>query len=552
MLHRLLCHVAIVAVAVLVIGLFEGCEQRSVPEPPPHDVHGPTGGDEQSSNDLPKSTERDEQPQDRDPGPTATEKPSAAATDKDPDLKPPLDGWPEPKAVIILTGEQHGYIEPCGCSATQSGGIARRADLLRQIGEKKWPYTAFDLGGLVKRNREQSRLKFQTLLSALRDMGYRALAMGPEELRFGADMLLSQHVVDSDNPQTGLTFLAANVVLFDTPDLGTPARWRIVRVGKIQIGVTAILGASLKGSVFPQGANVDITIGDPAVAIADVLGEMKAKEPDLLVLLSHATLKESKELAKKYPDFDLVLSAADVEDPIHDNPQSVGNTMVATVGHKTKYVGVVGYYPQDPKHRFRFELVDLDKWRFREMDTMREHMRSYQKQLQDWEIAVTEARELAIPHPRNAQFVGAEVCSECHTQAYDKWSQTGHSHAFESLITGREGKQEGWISRIYDPECIACHVVGWHPQDIVPYDNGFVDQETTPQFKNVQCENCHGPGSRHVELAENDEVKLKKNEMIVTLEEAKSRLCYGCHDLDNSPGFDFDTYWPKMEHHGVD
>jgi hypothetical protein len=24
--------------------------------------------------------------------------------------------------------------------------------------------------------------------------------------------------------------------------------------------------------------------------------------------------------------------------------------------------------------------------------------------------------------------------------------------------------------------------------------------------------------------------------------------CLECHDLDNSPQFDFDTYWPPVEH----
>jgi hypothetical protein len=26
--------------------------------------------------------------------------------------------------------------------------------------------------------------------------------------------------------------------------------------------------------------------------------------------------------------------------------------------------------------------------------------------------------------------------------------------------------------------------------------------------------------------------------------------CMQCHDLDNSPDFDFQVYWPEVEHHG--
>jgi hypothetical protein len=28
--------------------------------------------------------------------------------------------------------------------------------------------------------------------------------------------------------------------------------------------------------------------------------------------------------------------------------------------------------------------------------------------------------------------------------------------------------------------------------------------------------------------------------------------CLGCHDLDNSPDFDFQKYWPEVKHEGMD
>ena len=38
----------------------------------------------------------------------------------------------------------------------------------------------------------------------------------------------------------------------------------------------------------------------------------------------------------------------------------------------------------------------------------------------------------------------------------------------------------------------------------------------------------------------------------ITKEEAKNsltKMCQNCHDLDNSPEFNFETYWPKVEHY---
>src|SRR5688572_28616942 len=51
-----------------------------------------------------------------------------------------FDGWPAPQAALVFTGDQYGYLEPCGCTAGQTGGLARRGDLMRQLREeKKWP-----------------------------------------------------------------------------------------------------------------------------------------------------------------------------------------------------------------------------------------------------------------------------------------------------------------------------------------------------------------------------------------------------------------------------
>ena len=60
--------------------------------------------------------------------------------------EPLLADWKSPAAVLLLTGEQHGYLEPCGCSIDQLGGMARRADLVRILTkERKWPVAGLDV-----------------------------------------------------------------------------------------------------------------------------------------------------------------------------------------------------------------------------------------------------------------------------------------------------------------------------------------------------------------------------------------------------------------------
>src|SRR5262245_25400517 len=46
--------------------------------------------------------------------------------------------WPKPDFVLMLTGEQHGYVLPCGCSSPQYGGLERRYNFLQTLKEKGW------------------------------------------------------------------------------------------------------------------------------------------------------------------------------------------------------------------------------------------------------------------------------------------------------------------------------------------------------------------------------------------------------------------------------
>ncbi len=60
--------------------------------------------------------------------------------------KEPFVGWEPPALAILLSGEQFGSIEPCGCSLKQLGGMSRRMDLVAAIEKKGWPVIGFDWG----------------------------------------------------------------------------------------------------------------------------------------------------------------------------------------------------------------------------------------------------------------------------------------------------------------------------------------------------------------------------------------------------------------------
>ncbi len=483
------------------------------------------------------------------------EKPSA------PPSKALFSGWDKPAVTILLSGEMHGYIEPCGCSLDQLGGLSRRADLLRQIDERGWPATAFDVGGLVNfPTRRQGKFKFDMATKCLIDMRYAGAAVGVEELQLSFRDFLSR--------SKDLPFLAANLVLFGDPNIdGAPLPYRVDIVGDVKIGVTAVFGPSLTDLVAPGAENnaADFEVLDPIVSIEKALAALEAEKPDLLILLSHAKYDETKKLAEKLPQFDIIVTAGGAED---SSPKPVflnDKTLLVAPGQKGKHVPVVGYFPAAGKDRLKYELVDLDDKRFHDTPKVVEHMRDYQDALKLTNLV---ASEPAIDDPRPTPtadpnpFVGAKVCGECHKSAYSVWETTDHARATETLKTGRPGQKNPWVNRLYDPECVACHVTGWDPKKILRYKDGYTGDETTPHLVGQQCENCHGPGGRHTELERvwakdhqtTDDVTAWRKFLKLSQKTAFD-LCIKCHDLDNDPNFTsekFKEHWDKIAHPGKD
>lgn len=476
---------------------------------------------------------------------------------------PYLVGWDKPAVALLLSGEQHGYLEPCGCSETQSGGMARRADLFRILTQEKgWNVVGLDVGGLLKRARHQDQIKFEKIIEAFNQLNYLAVGVGAEELKLGADFVLTRMISDPNELAKSAALVSANVVLFDQPELGWPLPHRIIEKGGVKIGVTSVFGPSLRNEVAPTGVNTNITIREPDEVLPGVIKTMEATKPDVMVLLCHGKDAEAMALAKKYPQFRLILAAGGYEEP-DGKPIVVGNTWVLNVGHKGKRVGVLGFYPANKKQPFRFELIQLDKDRFKNHPAMRELMKQYQQQLEDEKIA--ESDELLLQnHPTGQNFVGAEKCGNCHTKAFAKWTDTGHAVAFTTLKEGpwhenRAEEKVGWIQRQFDPECLSCHVTGWHPQEMLRYGSGYFNEKTSPHLLGQQCENCHGPGSLHVSREEGgaskEELAEARKMVRRTLEDAKKSMCIECHDPDNSPKFTpqrFNEFWDQVKHPGKD
>ncbi|PQO34811.1 hypothetical protein DTL21_15055 [Bremerella cremea] len=453
-----------------------------------------------------------------------------------------FQGWPKPEVALFITGEQHGYIEPCGCTglANQKGGLMRRHSLLKQLREDRgWDVVALDVGNQVRRFGRQAEIKFQTTAEGLRKMEYDAIGFGPDDLRLSIDEVFA--AVASEDPDN-IKFLSSNAVLLDY----TP-RHRVIEKGGKKIGVTGVLCSK----ELQRISNSDVGLSEPEEGLQESWQALKEQNCDLYILLCEGTLSESREIARKFPGFQLVITAGGAGEP-ELKPEVVEGlqTRMIQVGTKGMYVGVVGLY-NDPRTPMRYERVALDD-SFKDSEEMLKLLAAYQQQLETLGLSGLGIRQQ--PHPSGHKFVGSESCKDCHEDAYDVWKGSKHSHATQTLVHPPERFQ---VPRHFDPECLACHVTGWNPATYLPFESGYLGLEETPKMHNVSCENCHGPGSAHVASQNGDgdftadQTTRFTEQMKLPLDKARD-TCLKCHDLDNSPDFHvpgaFDEYWEEIAH----
>ena len=451
--------------------------------------------------------------------------------------------WADPKALIVITGELDGYIEPCGCTGkeNQKGGLSRRQNFLRSVAASGWPLVAVDLGGQVRRFGRQSEVKFQSIADGLKAMGYSAVGFGPDDLRLPAEELVAAAAPVGDQ---ATPFVSANVGLLGLDANITP-RFRVVEIGGLRIGITAVLGDKQAAEI----TNDAVEVQPAPQALERVAPELRKAGCAHQILLAWAGPDETKALAAKFPQFDIVVTAGGGDEPPATLPVLAGGkARLVELGHKGMFAVAIGVF-DDPKTPLKSQRVPLDA-RWGESPDMIKLLATYQRQLES--LGLTGLGIVPIRHPSGRRFAGSAACADCHQEAYDVWKDSSHATALTTL-------EEQTPRRDGDPECHSCHVVGWAPQRYEPFEGGFASMATTPHLAHQGCENCHGPAAAHAAVERGDvrasttERDRLRSELVLSLDtpEGKQKAvnnCLECHDLDNSPQFDFDEYWPQVEH----
>jgi hypothetical protein len=122
---------------------------------------------------------------------------------------------------------------------------------------------------------------------------------------------------------------------------------------------------------------------------------------------------------------------------------------------------------------------------------------------------------------RQAGFESSQRCAECHSAQMRQWSQSKHRQAAETLRA-----KDRLVA-----ECLRCHSE-WYRRT-----NTF-QAEQSLAWGGVECSTCHGPGVVHSALRDKESIIRKVDE----------KTCRQCHDPQNDPKFDFQSYLEKIRH----
>jgi hypothetical protein len=447
-------------------------------------------------------------------------------------------GSPTCSLTIAYTGDSDGLLENCGCKVNQSGGVARRATVIRRIRRQDPSLLLLDAGNSFPSPQAGRAPTFLELreqelyLSTMDLMRYDAAAVGSQELAFGTNAFRSM-VRRLRTP-----FLSCNA----TED-GVPLAAHTLEVtrGGLRIGIVGVIDphrGRQANRVF-EDATQGLRFEDPILALRAAADCLRPRT-DLRIAIGDIAPETIRRVVDSGIAIDIVISSS-FESPtlvrtssetsveLRDQPGFIGRTLVLYTTQRHfgwNFARVV----LDAEHRIVGATQHSQGLGSDVADDpeLRNVLQQFYSRVGGSEAAQRSVRPLFTwdSSRQHRRYAGAMACRSCHEDEYAQWSGTPHAAAFKTLLDRH---------RHYQPACISCHVVGFGTR------HGYRVGDREWPLGNVQCEVCHGPGDEHVRepLATN------------ITREVPRRVCLECHTPDHSDQFDYAAKVP-MVRHGLD
>jgi hypothetical protein len=344
-------------------------------------------------------------------------------------------------------------------------------------------------------------------------MGYDAMTLGDLELYRGVEYV-ERILASTEVPVT-----LANVKFRKS---GEPIGQEYVIVEKlgIRFGIIGLLAQDF-GEGIEKFEGLGYDVEDPFVVAARLVPRVE-QEADLIVVLAHMGSSQNFQLPKQVKGIDLLVfghypgtvASAQIEGAVTirsgQRGQHVGDTVLVVnpdneiVSYKGRAVALtVKDVCADP-------LIAAD------VASLKMDVEQADKQVQLRQDIEANKDKLVLGQDH---FLGDLKCARCHFDQYTTWKETPHAKAWATLVDAHADK---------DTNCLECHVTGYRQP------GGFRGIGAEQDMRNVQCESCHGMGTQH--------------DMLNTAAMVGEQACLTCHDENNSPAFDFESYWEEVVH----
>ncbi|MGK3984975.1 multiheme c-type cytochrome [Sorangium sp. So ce136] len=483
-----------------------------------------------------------------------------------------------PTVRLYVLSTVAGALEPCGCTKDQLGGIDHLAALIESQRDEAPNRLVVGAGPLlfadpeVKTERTtQDAWKAEAMALAAKEIGLAAWAPGENDWALGAEAL------GKYKEQAGAAPLARNV---------EGAQGVVVRdVSGVKVGLVGVSDPKGRAGAYPAG----VKAGPAIEAMKAGIEEAKKQGAKVLVGLAALPRGEALRLADNVPELHvLVLGKPSEVGDINDGqkpPVVIGSTLVVETPNHLQSVAVVDLFIRGSGEgplvfadaggvakadelislsaRIRELEIRLNAWEGdkrvapkdvadRKADL--EKLRAEKAQLEAAETKVSgsffrysavEVREklgadkdvagqlLAYykrvnahnkeafadrvpekPAKGEASYIGIDACTNCHDEERKVFDGTAHARAYATL-------QQDF--KEFNLDCVSCHVTGYGKP-------GGSTVTHNASLQNVQCEECHGPGSLHA--------KDPERKGLIVLSPAPESCVSQCHHPPHVEGFE--------------
>lgn len=485
-----------------------------------------------------------------------------------------------PSVRLYFVSTVAGQLEPCGCTKDQLGGVDHLAAFIESETKAAPGYLVLGAGPLLFQDPEikgdestQASWNAEALALAAKDIGLAAWAPGANDWAAGGEAL------GRYRDQAGAAIVAANL---DGAQSVVPS---VVReVSGIKVGIVGVTDPRGKAG-YPDA----LRTRPPLEAMKTAIEELKRQGARVLVGLAALPRGEALRLADNLPDLHVLVVGKPSESG-HGNdapkpPVLAGSTLVVEASNHVQTVAVVDLFvrdgeggplvfkdaggvakaeellslseriralevringwendkavkPEDVAARkadleglraekarleapgppvsgsfFRYNLVEVRE-RLGSDKGVAEAMLTYYKRVNEHNKQAFADRKPPLPEKGQAGYLGVEACTECHDEERKVWDSSGHAHAYATLQ--KDFKE-------YNLDCVSCHVTGYGKA-------GGSTVTWNDKLQNVQCEECHGPGSLHA--------KEPNKKGLITLKPSPESCVSACHHPPHVEGFD--------------